>query len=72
MSETYEATYICGNCRFRFTRTLQKGTPAQRKGGECPNCGCKDGQEGIGVFQVGDPIKKEQVLMERYHSTPRP
>jgi len=53
----YVISFYCPNCGTTFQKVLQKGSVALGRGGECPNCGVKDGQSGVGNFEV---IKKER------------
>jgi DNA-directed RNA polymerase subunit RPC12/RpoP len=48
----YSIFFRCPNCGRIFEKHIQKGVPAAGRGGECPNCGVKDGQVGIGRFDV--------------------
>jgi hypothetical protein len=62
---TYEMSFICGNCKFSFVKEIVKGQPASGKG-PCPNCGCYGGRDGIKEHAPqGPPIHgKKEILME--------
>lgn len=53
----YGIKFRCPNCGDIFEKYLQKGVPAQGRGGICPTCGSSDGQPSVGQFQV---IRKNQ------------
>jgi len=46
------ATFRCPNCGRVFKKALQKGVVSAGRGGDCPNCGVKDGQVKVGNFTV--------------------
>ncbi len=48
----YQAKFRCSNCGEIFEKAVQKGHPATGMGGNCPNCGIKDGSAGVGNFLV--------------------
>lgn len=49
---TYTMKFRCTNCGRQFENEVRKGISASGMGGECPNCGIKDGAPGIGHFEV--------------------
>jgi len=48
----YQAKFRCSNCGNIYEKSVIKGQKADGMGGECPNCGIKDGTAGIGNFSV--------------------
>lgn len=51
-STQYSIFFKCPNCGNIFEKLIQKGVPASGRAGECPKCGVKDGQVGVGRFEV--------------------
>lgn len=51
-SSNYSIFFKCPNCGHIFEKVIQKGVPAAGRGGECPKCGVRDGQVGVGRFEV--------------------
>lgn len=62
----YAISFRCPNCGMKFQKALQKGVIALGRGGECPNCGVKDGQSGVGNFEVIRKTSDPELLRE-YH-----
>lgn len=66
----YKIQFRCPNCGDVFSKVIQKGTPAEGKGGHCPTCGVSDGQPNVGRFTV---VKNHPELDEpiRPYNSPR-
>lgn len=46
MPNNYKIEFNCWNCGYHFYVEIQKGTPAEGNGKECPRCGMRDGFNG--------------------------
>lgn len=57
--------YKCANCRTEFITTLTKGVLAAGHGGVCPNCGVKDGDNGMRFEVLFSPtsVKENKRLL---------
>lgn len=63
MTGTYSMKYTCGNCGHKFVATLSQGVVAKGHGGECPNCGVKDGTNAIHF--APEPVAEKMSLGAR-------
>jgi len=55
----YKVQYRCPNCGILLLKGVQKGVVALGRGGTCPHCGVRDGNTGVGNFQI---LKKNPSL----------